>query len=57
ISIILERTAKHNQAWNDGDQSEGLNVGTPSLPHLMKENQMMIILATYLALLTKKLTE
>ncbi|MCE0481259.1 hypothetical protein HAX54_038855, partial [Datura stramonium] len=44
-----------------GDQSVGLNVGSPSLSHLMKKNQdhdqMMAAMETNIALLTKKLIE
>ncbi|MCD7458820.1 hypothetical protein HAX54_039286, partial [Datura stramonium] len=37
--IIVDRIAKHSPAWHEGDQSGGLNVVTPSLSHLMNENQ------------------
>ncbi|MCD7461209.1 hypothetical protein HAX54_045532 [Datura stramonium] len=61
IATILDRIAKHDHAWHGRDQSGGMNVGTPSLAYLMKENQergqMMVLMATNLALLTKKLTE
>ncbi|MCE3216529.1 hypothetical protein HAX54_006784, partial [Datura stramonium] len=55
IATICDRIVKHNQAWHAGDQSGGLNVGTPSLTHLMKDNQernkMMSFISTNLALL------
>ncbi|MCD9560489.1 hypothetical protein HAX54_019175, partial [Datura stramonium] len=35
----LGKLAKHNHAWHDMDKSRGINVGTPSLYHWMKENQ------------------
>ncbi|MCD7466774.1 hypothetical protein HAX54_003787, partial [Datura stramonium] len=61
IAIILNWIAKHNHAWHNGEKSGGINVGTPSLSHLMKKNQdrdqMMAVIATNIALLTKKLTE
>ncbi|MCE3216497.1 hypothetical protein HAX54_006693, partial [Datura stramonium] len=53
--------AKHNHAWHGGDKSGVLNMGAPSLSHLMKKNQdldqMMVVMAINIALLTKKLTE
>ncbi|MCD9559762.1 hypothetical protein HAX54_018011, partial [Datura stramonium] len=61
IAIILEKIAKHKYAWNGGDQGGGINIGTPSLSHLMKENQehdqMLATMDTNIAILTKKLTE
>ncbi|MCD7468852.1 hypothetical protein HAX54_007367 [Datura stramonium] len=61
IAIILDKIAKHNYAWHGGDQSGGINVGTPSLSHLIKENQdhdqMMASMEINVALLIKKLTK
>ncbi|MCD7463420.1 hypothetical protein HAX54_050545, partial [Datura stramonium] len=61
ITIVLDQIAKNNQTWHKGDQSGGLNVGTPSLTHLMKENKrrdhMMDIISTNIALLNKRLTK
>ncbi|MCD7449343.1 hypothetical protein HAX54_051532, partial [Datura stramonium] len=61
IAVILDKIEKHNHAWHGGDQSRGINVGTPSLSNLMKENQecdqMMATMATKITLLTKKLSE
>ncbi|MCE0482368.1 hypothetical protein HAX54_041056, partial [Datura stramonium] len=58
---MVDRIAKNNQTWNRGDQSGGLNVGTPSLSHLMKEkkehDQMMDTIATNLTLMTMRSTE
>ncbi|MCE0481532.1 hypothetical protein HAX54_039342, partial [Datura stramonium] len=61
IAIILDPIAKHNHALHGGDQNRGLNMGTPSLSRLIKENQdcdqMMVDMATKIALLIKKLIE
>ncbi|MCD9639233.1 hypothetical protein HAX54_023636 [Datura stramonium] len=32
IVIILDRIAKHNHAWHEGDQSGGINMGTHHCP-------------------------
>ncbi|MCE3051569.1 hypothetical protein HAX54_050229 [Datura stramonium] len=37
--IILDKIANHNHVWHGGDQRGGINMGTPSLSHLVKENQ------------------
>ncbi|MCD9559089.1 hypothetical protein HAX54_016821 [Datura stramonium] len=55
----MDRITKHNHAWRGGDQSGGINVGTPLLSQLMKENpdhdQIMASNATNIPILTKKL--
>ncbi|MCD7463820.1 hypothetical protein HAX54_051469, partial [Datura stramonium] len=60
IAIILDKIAKHNHAWHGGDHSGGINVGTPSLSTLVKENQehdQMMSTINNIDLLTKKLIE
>ncbi|MCE0481004.1 hypothetical protein HAX54_038325, partial [Datura stramonium] len=60
IATILDRIIKHNQAWHASDQSGGIHVGSPSMTHLMKENQehdqLMTAMTTNITLLTMKLT-
>ncbi|MCE3215490.1 hypothetical protein HAX54_002576, partial [Datura stramonium] len=52
---------KAQLACHGRDQNKGINVGTLSLSHLIKENQdydqMMVAMATKIVLLTKTLTE
>ncbi|MCE2055073.1 hypothetical protein HAX54_041891 [Datura stramonium] len=43
IAIILDKKEMHNHAWHGGDQGGGINVGTPSLSHLMKENRVHVV--------------
>ncbi|MCD7469163.1 hypothetical protein HAX54_008007 [Datura stramonium] len=61
ITTILDKIAKHNHTWHAGDASGGVNIGAPSMSHLIKENQerdqMMETMDTNIALFTNRLTK
>ncbi|XP_019244373.1 PREDICTED: uncharacterized protein LOC109224241 [Nicotiana attenuata] len=61
VTQILDKMAKHNQAWHSEDTSGGIAYGFPSLTNLIKENQerdqIIAGLATIVNVLTKMLTE
>ncbi|XP_009629830.1 uncharacterized protein [Nicotiana tomentosiformis] len=39
VTQILDKIAKHNQAWHSEDTTGGIAYGTPSLTNMIKENQ------------------
>nr|XP_009790180.1 PREDICTED: uncharacterized protein LOC104237689 [Nicotiana sylvestris] len=39
VTQILDKMAKHNQAWHSEDTTGGISYGSPSLSNLIKENQ------------------
>ncbi|XP_019230632.1 PREDICTED: uncharacterized protein LOC109211546 [Nicotiana attenuata] len=61
VTQILDKMAKHNQAWHSEDTSGGVAYGSPSLTNLIKENQerdqIIAGLATNVNVLTKMFTE
>ncbi|XP_019223711.1 PREDICTED: uncharacterized protein LOC109205454 [Nicotiana attenuata] len=61
ITQILDKMAKHNQAWHSEDTTGGIAYGTPSLTNMIKENQerdqVIAGLATNVNVLTKMFTE
>ncbi|XP_070005638.1 uncharacterized protein [Nicotiana sylvestris] len=58
---ILDKMAKHNQAWHSKDTTGGIAYGSPSLTTIIKENQerdqLIAGLATNVNVLTKMFTE
>ncbi|XP_019267414.1 PREDICTED: uncharacterized protein LOC109244731 [Nicotiana attenuata] len=61
VTQILDKMAKHNQAWHSEDTIGGIAYGSPSLTNLIKENQerdqVIAGLATNVNVLTKIFTE
>ncbi|XP_009795439.2 uncharacterized protein [Nicotiana sylvestris] len=61
VTQILDKMAKHNQAWYSEDTTGGISYGSPSLSNLIKENQerhqVIAGLATNANVLTKMFTE
>ncbi|XP_019225705.1 PREDICTED: uncharacterized protein LOC109207268 [Nicotiana attenuata] len=61
ITQVLDKMAKHNQAWHSEDTTGGIAYGTPSLTNMIKENQqrdqVIVGLATNINVLTKMYTE
>ncbi|XP_019266812.1 PREDICTED: uncharacterized protein LOC109244209 [Nicotiana attenuata] len=61
VMQILDKMAKHDQAWHSEDTSGGVAYGSPSLTNLIKENQerdqIITGLATNVNVLTKMFTE
>nr|XP_009795132.1 PREDICTED: uncharacterized protein LOC104241874 [Nicotiana sylvestris] len=61
VTQILDKMAKHNQAWHSEDTTGGISYGSPSLSNLIKENQerdqVIVGLATNVNVLTKMFTE
>ncbi|XP_019263308.1 PREDICTED: uncharacterized protein LOC109241052 [Nicotiana attenuata] len=61
VTQILDKMAKHNQAWHSEDTSGGVAYGSPSLTNLIKENQerdqIIAGLATNVNVLTKMFAE
>ncbi|XP_070015461.1 uncharacterized protein [Nicotiana sylvestris] len=61
ITQILDKMAKHNQAWHSEDTKGGIAYGSPSLTNMIKENQerdqVIIGIATNVNVLTKMFTE
>ncbi|XP_070023119.1 uncharacterized protein [Nicotiana sylvestris] len=61
VTQILDKMAKHNQAWHSEDTTGGISYGSPSLSNLIKENQerdqVIAGLATNVNVLTKMFTE
>nr|XP_016483090.1 PREDICTED: uncharacterized protein LOC107803814 [Nicotiana tabacum] len=61
VTQILDKMAKHNQAWHLEDTKGGIAYGTPFLTNMIKENQkrdqVIVGLATNINVLTKMFTE
>ncbi|XP_070004367.1 uncharacterized protein [Nicotiana sylvestris] len=61
ITKILDKMAKHNQAWHLEDTTGGIAYGSPSLTNMIKENQkrdqVIVGLATNVNMSTKMCTE
>ncbi|XP_019264845.1 PREDICTED: uncharacterized protein LOC109242443 [Nicotiana attenuata] len=61
VTQVLDKMAKHNQAWHSEDTTGGIAYGSPSLTNLIKENQerdqVIAGLATNVNVLTKMFTE
>ncbi|XP_070019801.1 uncharacterized protein [Nicotiana sylvestris] len=61
VTQILDKMAKHNQAWNSEDTTGGIAYGSPSLTTMIKENQerdqVIAGLATNVNVLTKRFIE
>ncbi|XP_019226883.1 PREDICTED: uncharacterized protein LOC109208256 [Nicotiana attenuata] len=61
VTQILDKMAKHNQAWHSEDTTSGVAYGSPSSTNLIKENQerdqVIAGLATNVNVLTKMFTE
>ncbi|XP_019234345.1 PREDICTED: uncharacterized protein LOC109214845 [Nicotiana attenuata] len=61
ITQILDKMAKHNQAWHSVDTTGGIAYGTPSLTNMIKENQerdqVIAGLSTNVNVLTKMFTK
>nr|XP_009790384.1 PREDICTED: uncharacterized protein LOC104237851 [Nicotiana sylvestris] len=61
VTQILDKMAKHNQAWHSEDSTGGISYVFPSLSNLIKENQerdqVIVGLATNVNVLTKMFTE
>ncbi|XP_019241897.1 PREDICTED: uncharacterized protein LOC109221924, partial [Nicotiana attenuata] len=61
VTQILDKMAKHNQAWHSEDTVGGIAYGSPSLTNVIKENQerdqIIAGLATNVNVLTKMFTE
>nr|XP_009782958.1 PREDICTED: uncharacterized protein LOC104231631 [Nicotiana sylvestris] len=61
VTQILDKMAKHNQAWHSEDTTGGISYGSPSLSNLIKENQerdqVIVGLATNINVLTKMFIE
>ncbi|XP_070006755.1 uncharacterized protein [Nicotiana sylvestris] len=61
VTQILDKMAKHNQAWHSEDTTGGIAYGSPSLTTMIKENQerdqVIASLATNVNVLTKMFTE
>ncbi|XP_070017317.1 uncharacterized protein [Nicotiana sylvestris] len=61
VTQILDKMAKHNQAWHSEDATDGIAYGSPSLTTMIKENQerdqVILGLATNVNVLTKMFTE
>ncbi|XP_070008563.1 uncharacterized protein [Nicotiana sylvestris] len=61
VTQILDKMAKHNQAWHLEDTTGGIAYGSPSLTTMIKENQerdqVIVGLATNVNVLTKMFTE
>nr|XP_016506364.1 PREDICTED: uncharacterized protein LOC107824140 [Nicotiana tabacum] len=61
VTQILDKMAKHNQAWHSEDTTGGIKYGSPSLSNIIKENQegdqVIAGLATNVNVLTKMFTE
>ncbi|XP_070008217.1 uncharacterized protein [Nicotiana sylvestris] len=61
ITQILNKMAKHNQAWHSEDITSEIAYGSPSLANMIKENQerdqVIAGLPTIVNVLTKKITE
>ncbi|XP_019236398.1 PREDICTED: uncharacterized protein LOC109216680 [Nicotiana attenuata] len=61
VTKILDKMAKHNQAWYSEDTTGGIAYDSPSLTNLIKENQerdqIIAGLATNVNVLTKMFTE
>ncbi|XP_070002805.1 uncharacterized protein [Nicotiana sylvestris] len=61
VTQILDKMAKHNQAWHSEDTTGGIAYGSPSLTTMIKENQeryqVIAGLATNVNVLTKMFNE
>ncbi|XP_070002800.1 uncharacterized protein [Nicotiana sylvestris] len=61
VTQILDKMAKHNQAWHSKDTTGGIAYGSSSLTTMIKENQerdqVIAGLATNVNMLTKMFTE
>ncbi|XP_070022647.1 uncharacterized protein [Nicotiana sylvestris] len=61
VTQILDKMAKHNQAWHSEDTTGGIAYGSPSLTTIIKEkherDQVIAGLATNVNVLTKIFTE
>ncbi|XP_070017760.1 uncharacterized protein [Nicotiana sylvestris] len=61
VKQILDKMAKHNQAWHSEDTTGGIAYGSPSLTNMIKENQerdqVIAGLAINVHVLTKMFTE
>ncbi|XP_070014947.1 uncharacterized protein [Nicotiana sylvestris] len=61
VTQILDKMAKHNQAWHSEDTTRGISYGSASLSNLIKENQeryqVIVGLARNVNVLTKMFTE
>ncbi|XP_070025323.1 uncharacterized protein [Nicotiana sylvestris] len=61
VTQILDKMAKHNQAWHSKDTTGGITYGSPSLSNMIKENQerdqVIAGLATNVNAVTKMFTK